>query len=1014
MTQPDTITVLTVSRGTVTKRHTWTAEGWRSSDAPEGHVFTWREVPVSDVRELSRELIMLERDPKSLVIRDVPIEGIGDKVRRLGRQQSDGTAPTFEPHELGRFWVMLDLDKAPVPPPEIATGPCEAAVRWAIATYLPPAFADVTCHYQWSGSAGIKPWSAGLRLHLWFFVNGPVCEEAWRVWAQGVPYVDASIFDRVHIHYTAAPQFVGAADPVPVRSGLIEGERVDVDVEQIVDAAGELVLVDAPTWCLRQTSRIDVDVEGQAERILDGLGPATNRRQAYARAKLEGCLREILALPEGVRNDAFFRIALTVGRVVESGGLDPTDTLRALQEAAIAVGSNPAKDRAVIQRGFERGLNDPDDLVRIGTEPLRAASSKPKDEPPKSEAPPKVEIADYFCTKDRRLTVGGRVITRGEGGEELGAQVVPVLRDAPQPDARVPVGYYITRWSTGAHGKDDRPVPIVPCAIVIAGKCIDIATQSEHFVLAWLAPDGWRQRTVARVDALSRHVQRLAEWGLPVTADGAKALSKYLVEYEAANAATLPVMRITSTFGWQGVHGADGYLIGLTHVAADGTTRRIELDRRRPETWDPRAIAFHGADGDEEVLAEAFGLPTGRWEGWLEAVRQVDKHPRILLGLFVSLAAPLIEILGAPAFILDWAAEQGTGKTTAAAMAMSVWGRPDALKRSWDAAGPYMEQVLPTLNSLPLWLDESQLASKRNGAAGAADVVANAIYTFVQGRAKGAATLTGTRKTRTWRTTMLSTGEQPLVSFAARGGTRSRVIEAVGLPFGQKSAPMGTLSAYLLDEVTQHCGHAGIRWIKFLVTQRSRWDEFVELYRECYRDASQESGGGRLAHTRAVLEVTWHLSQAALQHGLPNPMIEIWSEVTAHAVDASGTEAALADVVGWFAANRQAFKGSASLIPPESTDAPTKAEHAPTTGWLGTVCRVGDELCVAVLPHALERYLRDRGYQVPAVLAEWRTRGWTLVDTDRPQRTHRTVRFEGAAVKVVALRASLFVGEVRS
>jgi hypothetical protein len=84
---------------------------------------------------------------------------------------------------------------------------------------LPAEFQAVDCWYHFSSSMGIK---AGIRVHLWFWLDRPCSDDEMKAWLSGCP-VDLRLFNPIQIHLTANPRFIeGAVDPYPNRSGLFE------------------------------------------------------------------------------------------------------------------------------------------------------------------------------------------------------------------------------------------------------------------------------------------------------------------------------------------------------------------------------------------------------------------------------------------------------------------------------------------------------------------------------------------------------------------------------------------------------------------------------------------------------------------------------------------------------------------------------------------------------------------------------------------------------------------------
>jgi hypothetical protein len=218
----DTVSVLAcLSPLKLTK--TWLADGTiRPSDEPGQFYLT--EYRISSFAAWVRLLDWLESEPKRAIIRDrwagAELPGKKEKVRRnkeLFRR---------EPHH----WLMIDVDEFMPETADPVLEP-EAAIEEFIQRCLPEEFHFRSYRWQLSSSAG-HPTKSGLRAHLFFWLKTPYGSGALANWARvrKLP-IDVGLFNKVQLHYTAGPAFEeGADDPVPVRSGVVEGFEDEVDL----------------------------------------------------------------------------------------------------------------------------------------------------------------------------------------------------------------------------------------------------------------------------------------------------------------------------------------------------------------------------------------------------------------------------------------------------------------------------------------------------------------------------------------------------------------------------------------------------------------------------------------------------------------------------------------------------------------------------------------------------------------------------------------------------------------
>ena len=179
------------------------------------------------IHDLSALLTKLEGDPTAALVRGIPAPGIdlSRPIRRLKVPDPlTGDPATLMDQDGGRSFAMIDLDKVAVPVGLDITRDPEAVVRALVQASLPDAFQDVSCHWQFSSSAGMGD-PGIVSIHVWFWFDRRVADDALKAALAGCP-VDESVFGAVQLHYVARPVFTGGlADPLPRRSGLYRGAR---------------------------------------------------------------------------------------------------------------------------------------------------------------------------------------------------------------------------------------------------------------------------------------------------------------------------------------------------------------------------------------------------------------------------------------------------------------------------------------------------------------------------------------------------------------------------------------------------------------------------------------------------------------------------------------------------------------------------------------------------------------------------------------------------------------------
>lgn len=262
--------------------------------------------PVADLAALHRLLLRLHSRRDCAVIRGEPISGSRLRVRRLLHDDPQtGEAATVR--DVARRWLALDVDSLEAPE-GLDLYDLAACARVALAA-LPEAFHGAAVLAQATASHTIKP---GLRLRLWTWLARPMTGGALKRWLAAAP-VDASVFGAVQPIYTAAPLFMGCADPLAVRVAWLPGQDAVVPPPEA-----------------------DLAPPPRRPTPLPTLRPGYSGR--YARRALEGAVGRILAA--SARHPAILSEARGLGRLVAAGVLPEADMRNTLHAAARAVGKD--------------------------------------------------------------------------------------------------------------------------------------------------------------------------------------------------------------------------------------------------------------------------------------------------------------------------------------------------------------------------------------------------------------------------------------------------------------------------------------------------------------------------------------------------------------------------------------------------------------------------------------------------------------------------------------------------
>jgi len=343
-----------------------------------------------------------------------------------------------------------------------------------------------------------------------------------------------------------------------------------------------------------------------------------------------------------------------------------------------------------------------------------------------------------------------------------------------------------------------------------------------------------------------------------------------------------------------------------------------------------------------------------------------------MLALYAALVPPLMAFLPTlPNFIVDYCGPTSEGKTTTLRFAASAWGCPDersgGLIRSWDATRVWIERTAALLGHLPLFLDDTKRARRR-------EEVARVLYDLANGLGRGRGSITGPRDLGRWRTVLLTTGEAPATSFTNDGGTRARTLSLWGSPFGGGGVETGQAVRRITEGALRNHGHAGPRLVRWILDTPDACDQIRLQYQEARDRWDALTNGNPVAGRAAQYVAGLAVAQWALHEilGVPrpaaDPLAHAWSAVCGASVQADRAADALRDVLSWAASQQARFYGrqpSSGFV-----------DGTPNAGWLGAWASDDRWTHIGVLPHELRRFLEGEGYDFEAVVCTWLDRGW--------------------------------------
>lgn len=288
----------------------------------------------------------------------------------------------------------------------------------------------------------------------------------------------------------------------------------------------------------------------------------------------------------------------------------------------------------------------------------------------------------------------------------------------------------------------------------------------------------------------------LADMGLSISSNGVA--RKLMMDYLACHNTSTHYESVNK-LGW---HNGD-YMLPTGAISRDIQTNLVYQGGISPPSY--------SQDG---TLSE-----------WRDNVaRYAGGNSRLLFTISVAFAAPMMHLAGfntSTGFHIRGTSTDG--KTTAILSALSVYGKPSELLKTWRNTANALEGTATAFNDGLLCLDELKQITPKD--------LETTTYMIGNGQAKGRANIYGqTKKVSTWRLLYLSTGELGLSDMLATVGSKTyagQELRFIDLPsdagkgFGLfdtvHNLDGATLSNTIRANAENNHGAAGIEWLAYLV-----------------------------------------------------------------------------------------------------------------------------------------------------------------------------------------------------
>jgi putative DNA primase/helicase len=270
---------------------------------------------------------------------------------------------------------------------------------------------------------------------------------------------------------------------------------------------------------------------------------------------------------------------------------------------------------------------------------------------------------------------------------------------------------------------------------------------------------------------------------------------------------------------------------------------------------------------------------------------------------------------------------------------------------------------------LPLGIDEKQVAGDKQG------FIESIVYLLGLGKGKTrGAKGNGLQAFQSWRTVVITTGEEPLSSSSSTGGVKTRTMEIYGQPIPDKQ-----VAADVYAWTQKSHGTAGVTWINKVIDAMAKEPNlFIDDYKTFMDKLAGEHEENIKSHMAAlslICVADYYASQWIF--GLDQDAAYTQAVVLAeHVIGLLETAAESDDAnrayeyfISWVTANNDSFYHDYP-----NTDDECAARYFNGKIYYGFI----RDKNVFVLPHIFDQAMKQGGFNCVRVMKDWKEKGWLV------------------------------------